>query len=248
MLQKLNSLKKIFIQKKTNSFGIILFISFISFVIFLISFNYSWSIDGKVNTERNQQKPIDHNLDNKIIKSLAKYNTAAISPISDTDIKNQANGMFTIIEYGDFTCPISKQQHQILLDLAMQYPKVNLIFRNFPQKFHKYADNESLFIFCLAQNQNILAWDGVNQLFATSQADGIGRQFSQLEEIISTNDNTKACIQNIETKKVLKKQIDRIEEIGINGTPSLVLIKDNQEPMILSGLYSQTEIKSYLGI
>ena len=248
MLQKLNSLKKIFIQKKTNSFGIILFISFISFVIFLISFNYSWSIDGKVNTERNQQKPIDHNLDNKIIKSLAKYNTAAISPISDTDIKNQANGMFTIIEYGDFTCPISKQQHQILLDLAMQYPKVNLIFRNFPQKFHKYADNESLFIFCLAQNQNILAWDAVNQLFATSQADGIGRQLSQLEEIISTNDNTKACIQNIETKKVLKKQIDRIEEIGINGTPSLVLIKNNQEPMILSGLYSQTEITNYLGI
>ena len=74
------------------------------------------------------------------------------------------------------------------------------------------------------------------------------RQFSQLEEIISTNDNTKACIQNIETKKELKKQIDRIEEIGINGTPSLVLIKNNQEPMILSGLYSQTEITNYLGI
>jgi len=232
-------------QEKFTPYSLIK-LSIVALIFFLIGFNHSWARYGKFNTEKNQIIPINHQLDNQLIYTPAKYNIEIINTLNENGIQNQARGDISIIEFGDFTCPVSKQQHQILLDLANKYPQIKLVFHNLPQKFHKYADNESLYLFCIAENQKLIAWNTVNQLFATSKADGIGRQFNQLEEIISINEQTKTCLQNIDMKNKMGKQIAQIGESGISGTPSLALIGNDFSPLIISGLYEYDELRSLL--
>ena len=62
-------------------------------------------------------------------------------PITDRDrIRGPEDAEITLLQYGDFECPQSRQVHVMVRGLMKAYPeKVKLVFRHFPVRVHPNA-------------------------------------------------------------------------------------------------------------
>ena len=67
-----------------------------------------------------------------------------MTPLSDTDhIRGpglDADAAVSLVQYGDFECPYSKQVHQIVREVMGSHPgRVRFAFRHFPVRYHPHA-------------------------------------------------------------------------------------------------------------
>ena len=123
-------------------------------------------------------------------------------PITDRDrIRGPEDAEITLLQYGDFECPQSRQVHVMVRGLMKAYPeKVKLVFRHFPVRVHPNA---------LAAAETVEAagaqgafWAMHDRLFANqlnlsdnelvAHADGIGIDAREVrtalrEEVFRTN-------------------------------------------------------------
>ena len=65
-----------------------------------------------------------------------------MTPISDSDRTRGAgpDARVTLLQYGDFECPFSKQIHDIVREVMGTHEgKVRFVFRHFPVRYHPHA-------------------------------------------------------------------------------------------------------------
>ncbi|PAP76302.1 DsbA family protein [Rubrivirga marina] len=62
-------------------------------------------------------------------------------PLSDADhARGPADALVTLVQYGDFECPFSKDVHDLVQDIRQHHPDgVRFVFRHFPLRPHPNA-------------------------------------------------------------------------------------------------------------
>ena len=156
------------------------------------------------------------------------------NPITNTSFQAAAdpvlgnpNASVTIVEYGDFECPICGQVYPTITALLEEYPdQVKLIFQNFPiENKHKYAQKAAEAAECaniqgkfevyyniLFQNQDALEVDDLKQY-----AVGLGLETQAFDDCLDSG----AMAEEV--------ALDKSEgiAIGLQGTPTFYITGPN---------------------
>lgn len=148
-------------------------------------------------------------------------------------IYGDPNAPVTLIGYSDFECPFCKQFHATAKELIDSYGgKVNWVYRHFPLPIHnpgalKQAEASEC-VNHLAGNEAF--WKFADAIYARTQSGGNGFPLAQLaplaKEVGVDEKQFSECFASGQQAARVKDDIDEAAQIGVNGTPANILIKN----------------------
>ncbi len=156
-------------------------------------------------------------------------------PVETAFIQGAKNGSVMLLEFSDFQCPYCKKVQPLLRDLVKKYrDRVAFGYRHFPLSFHQEADESAIAAECAREQGKFLEMH--SSLYQQQ-----GRQsVSDLKKIavkIGVADTKKfnACLDGNKYRKLLERDMEVAESIGINGTPAFVIGKYDSKNGNLKG-------------
>ncbi len=141
---------------------------------------------------------------------------AADAPAIGADARN---AQLTIVEFGDFECPYSKDEYPVVGQMLAKYgDRVRFIFRNYPlEEIHTHAKDAALAAAC-AQEQGKF-WPFYERVFQNTPAltladlsryaEGAGLDTKQFEK----------CVDDQRFKKKVDDDAALAVKLGVAGTP-----------------------------
>lgn len=146
--------------------------------------------------------------------------------------KGPTQALLTISEFVDFRCPQCARAREVLAQLLEGNPNdIRLIFRHYPldsecnpqitQQVHPASCAASIAAECAgAQGQ---FWEYAEQLFTDQKA----YTRTDLEDFASKLnldlERFQSCLDDINTKDLVRRDIEEAERIGVKATPTLVV-------------------------
>lgn len=154
------------------------------------------------------------------------FTSVAVSFIVDVDItgspfKGPADAPVTITLFTDFECPYCRQVIPILDEVVAKNPKtVKLVFKNFPLKFHKFAEPSAKA--ALAAQEQGKFWPFHDRLFAEKNLseDTIKKTATDLKLDIPRFEKD---MESPMVQSKLQKDIIDGQNAGVGGTPTIFI-------------------------
>ncbi|HSR89311.1 MAG TPA: DsbA family protein [Candidatus Udaeobacter sp.] len=137
------------------------------------------------------------------------------------------NAPITIVVFGDFRCPFTKEVWPTMERLANQYGyKIKLIFRNFPAKsLHPGTDKLSQIAVCAYEQGKY--WKTHNYLFAQQDALPVTLSPTDIANLASQNDldldKLQKCLTNNQTATKVNRDYADGYRFGVGGTPTFFI-------------------------
>ncbi len=79
--------------------------------------------------------------------------------MSTAGSRGPANAAVTVVEFSDFQCPTCRQLHNVLREVAPNYPQVRFVFKDFPlAQIHPWALTAALAARCVHQQNPDAFW------------------------------------------------------------------------------------------
>jgi protein-disulfide isomerase len=147
-----------------------------------------------------------------------------------------ADARFTVIEYADLECPFCKAHFSLMHQWIDQNsarsathstaPSVNWQWHHLPLAGHEPAASRSALVAeCAGQvHGNDAFWKTAEWLYQQTRGNGQG---VPAETPLPDADSLGECLQDKAMAQRLEKQIAQAHQLGITGTPTLV-VKDNR--------------------
>lgn len=228
---------KQFLNFLDNNFVPIIII--ISVFIFGFSFGSMWKSNqlAKQGLNNSNEQLAD------AIPSQPKETPENVPPVSDTDhIFGAKNPKVTIVEYSDFGCPFSSKVHPTIKQLVNTYPnEIAWVYRHYllggPTSLTGVAAQMSE---CIAQNQgNDKFWQFANKIYERAEAnDRVADEagfYSIASNLGIAEAGLKACVESELGTNVISSHATGAAEVGVGGTPALVIISSDGEYEFVAG-------------
>ena len=147
---------------------------------------------------------------------------------SDSPSIGPADAKITLIEFSDFQCPHCKLLSQNLKPLEAKFPKVRIVFKNFPiTQIHPWAMTAALAARCVYQSSPDGFWkmhDAIFQQQELISAEDVYNKLTDFAVAAGMNrDDFKSCLANPETQKRIDADIQMEKEVKINSTPTIFI-------------------------
>lgn len=125
----------------------------------------------------------------------------------------------TIVEFGDFECPVCKENLPILKQLRSLYPdQVRLVYRDFPIAAHSQARSAAEAANCADEQGQF--WPYHDALFALAP-DLKAPAYLKLAETLRLNlEAFTACLGSNRPKEAVNKDLAEARRLGLSGTPT----------------------------
>lgn len=156
-------------------------------------------------------------------------------PVETAYIQGAKKGSVMLLEFSDFQCPYCKKVQPALQKLVKKYSdKVAFGYRHFPLAFHQEADESAVAAECAREQGKFL------EMHASLYKQQNNQSLENLKKIakdIGVKDLKKfdSCLQGDKYRKLLARDMEVAESIGINGTPAFVVGKFDSEKGIVKG-------------
>ena len=191
----------------------------------------------------------------------------SLEPISDSDyILGNPNAKIKIVEYSDTSCPFCKIFHNTMKRVISEYGKsgdVAWVYRHFPIDkpgtrpdggvLHPNAGREAQATECAGSlGGNDKFWAYTNRLYEVTPSvtantpDGLDpKELPKIAEFVGLNVNDfKSCLDNGKYKDKVEKQYQDGLKIGIQGTPSSVMITPSGKNIAIEGAQPYETVKA----
>ena len=123
----------------------------------------------------------------------------------------------TIVEYGDFECPICKESVAILEQLRTLYPEqVRVVYRDFPLAAHPRARSAAEAAQCAYEQGEFWAYH--DALFA--HAPDLPNYVELAERLHLDTQTFNNCLTSAAPKAAVSKDLHEAERLGLSGTPT----------------------------
>jgi protein-disulfide isomerase len=154
----------------------------------------------------------------EILLEPARVEVEAIGPSKGPD-----DAVVTIIEFSDFQCPYCGRVVPTINQVLDKYPtQVRFVFRNLPlRKIHPRAQAAAEAAACAGKQGNF--WGYHDMIFANNKAVSDEDFESHASKLGFDMQVFRQCVENRETKEIVKADIKAGKELRINGTPSFVI-------------------------
>jgi len=127
------------------------------------------------------------------------------------------NAPVTIVEFGDFECPICKESVTVLKQLRTLYPKqVRLIYRDFPLPAHPQARPAAEAAQCAHEQGQFWAYH--DALFA--QAPDVPDYLELAQRLHLNSQAFDDCLLSAQAKAAVSKDLEEAQRLGLSGTPA----------------------------
>lgn len=129
----------------------------------------------------------------------------------------------TIVEFGDFECPFSKDTHTVIRRLSAKYgDSVRFVYRDYPlESIHPNALLASIAAGC-AQEQDRF-WAYHDKLYLNSPTLSFQNLVEYGKEIGLDTIRFEECLIARDTEAAVKEDVDVAKGLGIRGTPTFFL-------------------------
>ncbi len=130
-----------------------------------------------------------------------------------------ATAQLTIVEFGDFECPYTKDEYPVVGQMIAKYgDRVRFIFRNYPlEEIHTHAKDAALAAACAQEQQKF--WPFYERVFQGTPALSF-KDFSRYGEGAGLNmKQFEKCVDDQRYKEKVENGIALAEKVGVAGTP-----------------------------
>jgi protein-disulfide isomerase len=143
---------------------------------------------------------------------------------ADDPIRGDKNAELTILEFGDFECPYSKQIYPDLITLLGEYQgRVNLVWKDFPNPVHTNARGAAVAAKCAGRQEKF--WEYHDYLFENQES--LSREVYNKIALELNLDLGKfnLCVDNQETIEQVGQGLTDGQKMGVDATPYLFVGK-----------------------
>ncbi len=161
-----------------------------------------------------------------VIKSFEAVN-------SNDHTRGKVGAKLTVLEYSDLECPYCKIFHQTMTEVTATNKDIAWVFRHFPiESLHSKATKEAIAAECAASlGGKEMFWQYIDEIFKITPSND-GLDAAQLP-IIATKLglNTQAfnsCLNTEEPAKIVSDDFDSGAQVGVDGTPFVLVIKGDE--------------------
>lgn len=140
-------------------------------------------------------------------------------PVGSSPVRGRADAPVTLIEFGDFKCPYTRQVEPALRRLFEQYPdKIRLVWKDYPH-VHAQADEVAAFAReALRQKGPAAFWRVRDELLAAASMGRAELERIAVEEGLDAADVWTA-LRDGRHQAAVDADIDLAEASGVGGTP-----------------------------
>jgi protein-disulfide isomerase len=125
----------------------------------------------------------------------------------------------TIVEYGDFECPICKESVPILKQLRTLYPgQVRFVYRDFPLASHPHARPAAEAAQCAFEQGAF--WPYHDALFAEAPELKSLEHLKLAQQLRLNAEEFADCLTSDRPKAAVTKDLTEAQRLGINATPT----------------------------
>ena len=136
------------------------------------------------------------------------------------DVKN---AKLTIVEFGDFECPFSKDSATMIRSLMAKYPtQVRLVYRHFPlSDIHPNAVQAAIASECADEQKKF--WPFYDKLYANQNALKFADLIRYSTEVGLDTVQFRTCLVNNRYSEKVNADFSYAGAIGLQGTPTFFL-------------------------
>ncbi|HUL32314.1 MAG TPA: thioredoxin domain-containing protein [Candidatus Eisenbacteria bacterium] len=132
----------------------------------------------------------------------------------------------TIVEYGDFECPVCRNLHDAMRGLLPNYPQVKLVFKDFPlDSVHPWARTAALAGRCVYQQNPGAFWKYYDYIYDQQDLISASNIYDKVVDFASQNglnaDTLKSCIAAPQAASEVDASIANGNLLEVRSTPTL---------------------------
>ena len=135
-----------------------------------------------------------------------------------------ADARMTIIEFGDFECPVCGSYHNTTLEPFLQANPTTaaLIYRHWPLSYHRFAMPAARASECAARQGAFPAYH--HELYAHQDSLGL-TSFGQMAAAAGVTDTAAfgACLAEPEPPPAIARDVEAVTNLGGTGTPTILI-------------------------
>lgn len=139
--------------------------------------------------------------------------------------KGPADAKVVLVEFGDLECPVCRQLDYILRAVLPKYPKVRLVFKDFPlESIHPWAMTAATTGRCVLQQGSDAFWKYHDAVYDSQDVISPENAYDKLTEIAvqagANADKLKACVADPKTQDEVRQSIAEGKALGVDATPT----------------------------
>ena len=151
--------------------------------------------------------------------------------ISKMDLKGapvlgDPKATITIVEYGDFECPVCRNLHDAMRGILPNYPQVKLIFKDFPlDTIHPWARTAALAGRCVYQQNPQAFWKYFDAVYDQQDLFSAANVYDKVVDFAGQNalnvDTFKACLAAPQAAAEVDASIANGNLLEVRSTPTI---------------------------
>jgi protein-disulfide isomerase len=143
----------------------------------------------------------------------------------------------TIVEFGDFQCPFSKEAANIVRSLMSRFGgKVRFIYRDYPiESIHPASLQASVAAECAREQGKF--WPYHDKLYANQHALSLADLSSYAEQVGLDTAQFQSCVVEDRYKAAVEADLDTAVDLGLRGTPTFFFNGQKIEGVIPENIF-----------
>ena len=142
--------------------------------------------------------------------------------------KGPANAAVTVVEFSDFQCPTCRQLHNLLREVAPNYPQVRFVFKDFPlTQIHPWAMTASLAARCVYQQSPNAFWTVHDAIYDNQDAitpqNARSRMLDFAQQAGVNPEAVRACMSTPAAAQAVQANLAEGQALKVANTPTVFI-------------------------
>jgi len=148
--------------------------------------------------------------------------------IASNPSKGPANAAVTVVEFSDFQCPTCRQLHNILREVAPNYPQVRFVFKDFPlTQIHPWAMTAAIAARCVYQQSPDAFWRFHDAIYDNQDSITVQNARSRMLDFAQQAgvnvEAVRSCLSTPASAKAVNDNFAEGQALKVANTPTLFI-------------------------
>ncbi len=140
--------------------------------------------------------------------------------------KGPDNAQVVVVEYADFQCPTGRQLHNVLREIAPNYPQVRFIFKDLPlTQIHPWAMTAAVAGRCAYQQNHGAFWKMSDSIFgnqAVISAENAWQKMLDFAGQLGLDSNAfRTCMASPQAAAAVAESVKEAQGLKVLNTPTV---------------------------
>ena len=157
---------------------------------------------------------------NPLAENIAKFD------LKDAPVLGNPKAPITIVEYGDFECPVCRNFHDAVRGILPKYPQAKLIFKDFPiDQIHPWARTGALAGRCTYQQNPQAFWKMYDLIYDNQDLVSAANAYDKMVEFAGqaglNTDTFKSCLSSPQAAAEVNASLENGKLLNVRSTPTV---------------------------